>query len=102
MSRHQLVWNTREGSVVDSKEKKPHLFALGSGDQPPPLILGYIHLAGNPAWAALWINYIALTAIRAAARTAGVQLTGGWKIARMAARCSAGATAERGAVAKYL
>ena len=35
-------------------------------------------------------------------RVRGVMLAGNWKTARMVAHYSAGATAERGAVAKYL
>ena len=36
------------------------------------------------------------------ASTTEVMLSGGWKTARMVAHYSAGAKAERGAVAKYL
>ena len=36
------------------------------------------------------------------ADTASVMLAGGWKTARMVAHYAAGATAERGAVARYL
>ena len=36
------------------------------------------------------------------ASTANVMLAGNWKTARMVAHYSAGATAERGAVARYL
>ena len=36
------------------------------------------------------------------ASTTAVMLAGNWKTGRMVAHCSAGATAERGAVATYL
>ena len=36
------------------------------------------------------------------ASTADVMLAGGWKTSRMVAHYAAGATAERGAVARYL
>ena len=39
---------------------------------------------------------------RRGAPTAAVQLAGGWRSARMVTHYSSGATAERGAVAKYL
>ena len=65
--------------------------------QPPPNLPGS---KASPPTRAGWGSPANLTA--AGASTTETMLAGGWKTARMVAHYSAGASAERGAVAKYL
>ena len=89
-----VAWFSREGSPASPNP---------SGRNGPPRVLaGYRRTAAGSSSAPIVRTHRRRAVAAAMSRRRKEMLAGNWKTSRMVAHYSAGATAERGAVARYL